>query len=838
MDKEVTKKVKSIFDLAFKEIEAYDDNQLRVEHVLLAILIDNDNEAVDNLKLLNVDLEVLYSKLTEHLMTSDFRPRVGLTRRSSIYPPSSELKKILILVDHEADSLNDNKINVNHIMLGILASNSKCCETLNNMGIVYKVYKKLINNKNMARFDDMNEDEGRGIRGNGASIQKKNSTKTPVLDSFCTNISDKAAKGNIDPVIGREGEIKRVTQILSRRKKNNPVLIGEPGVGKSSIIEGLALMIVNGTAPSILADKKIYGLEIASIVAGTKYRGQFEERMKAILEELKDNNDIILFIDELHTIVGAGNSSGALDASNIFKPALARGEIQVIGATTLDEFRENIENDGALTRRFQQVLVEEPTLDETIIILQNIKDKYEDYHKVSYSDEAILECVKLADRYVQDRAMPDKAIDVMDEAGAATNITSELPLEIKELQLQKEQIGIEKDLIIKQQKYEDAAKLRDREKKIDADIIKLKKEWKESLDEKRTLITAEMICDIVSEMCGVPISRLTTEDNLKLVNMEKELNEHIIGQEEAVTKVSKAVRRSRLGIRKHNKPIASFIFLGVSGVGKTHMAKLLSEYVFGDSDAMIRVDMSEYMEKFSVSRLIGAPPGYVGYEEGGKLTEAVRRKPYSVILFDEIEKAHPDVFNLMLQVLDEGRLTDSLGRVIDFKNTLIILTSNVGVKDSISFGKSMGFSTSIVDEEKLVNDILDKAMKKKFPPEFLNRIDDTIIFNNLTEENIQKIITIQMSEVSERLEELGYFLKLSTNAMKYIAKEGYHKEYGARPLNRAIQRYVEDPVADEIMKGSVEVGDTIKIGYSEAKNEIIVSVHKGHSSEPDVDEEE
>ncbi len=834
MDKDASYKVKEIFNLAFTEVEIYNDNELKPEHLLCAILNDNDNEGVENLKKLNIDLDKLQDKILERLVTSDFKPRVGGYKKNKIYPPSKELKKILLLVDRIAE-LSDNKdIEVDDLMLGLLASKTPCQEILRDMGVDYNVYKKIIKNKHM-RYDDLNEDEG--IRQNGNSIQKKTSSKTPVLDNFCINLNEKAAKGQIDPVIGREVEIKRVTQILSRRKKNNPVLIGDPGVGKTSVIDGLALMIAEGTAPTSLLDKKIYSLEVSSLVAGTKYRGQFEERMKAVLNELINNPDIILFIDELHTMVGAGSSTGSLDASNIFKPALSRGEIQCIGATTLDEFRENIETDGALNRRFQQVIVDETSFEETLEILNNIKDKYEAHHKVKYTDEAILECVKLSDRYIQDRFMPDKAIDILDEAGSAANISSEIPSEIKELETQILEMKSEKERIISMQKYEEAAKLRDKEKKLLSEISVLKENWKKSLDTNRTLVTADMICDIVSMMCGVPVSRMTSEENMKLSNMEKELNEAVIGQEDAVIKVSKAIRRSRLGIRKHNKPIASFIFLGTSGVGKTHMAKQLAQSVFGDDNALIRVDMSEYMEKFSVSRLIGPPPGYVGYEEGGKLTEEVRRNPYSVILFDEIEKAHPDVFNLLLQVLDEGRLTDGLGKVIDFKNTLIILTSNVGVRESLQFGKKMGLNQSVADEQKRVDDILNTSMKKKFPPEFLNRIDNTIIFNNLSEENILKIVGIQIEDLQDRIEELGYNLRVSNNAIKFIAKEGYDKEYGARPLNRAIQRYIEDTIADELMKGNVEEGDTIKIGYSEANKEIIVKVSKSAENDSDDDSE-
>jgi ATP-dependent Clp protease ATP-binding subunit ClpC len=673
-------------------------------------------------------------------------------------------------------------------------------------------------------FDEMDDSKEQPKKKKG----KSGTNKTPVLDNFCRDISKAAEDGAIDPVVGRSDEIQRVSTILSRRKKNNPVLIGEPGVGKTSIVEGLAQLIKEKKAPRVLLDKRIYSLDLASIVAGTKYRGQFEERMKAILEELKDNPDVILFIDELHTIVGAGNASGSLDASNIFKPALARGEIQVIGATTLDEFRENIEKDGALTRRFQNVLVEEPTLDETVTILMNIKERYEDHHKVEYTDEAILECVKMADRYVTERAMPDKAIDVLDEAGAVTNVDMDIPEEIKNLEEKKSNIENEKYDVVAKQQYEKAAKLRDDERKIEEAIEKAKKDWLSKLDKKRTIVDVDLVAEVVSNMTGIPLSKVGSKETSKLANMENDLRGSVIGQDDAVEKVSKSIKRNRLGIRRKTKPIGSFIFLGPTGVGKTHLAKLLAEYVFGDKDALVRVDMSEYMEKFSVSRLIGAPPGYVGYEEGGKLTEAIRRKPYSVVLFDEIEKAHEDVFNLMLQLLDEGQLTDSLGRKIDFKNTLIILTSNVGVKELSQFGKSVGFQTgdTVAKQEERSRQIIQKALKNKFKPEFLNRIDDTIIFNSLKKEDIDQIIDIEMKDVAANLLELGYKVELDKKAKDYIAEQGFEPEYGARPLARAIQRYVEDPISEEVILGNIQEGDTIKVSYNKTKDEIVVKVKK------------
>jgi ATP-dependent Clp protease ATP-binding subunit ClpC len=594
----------------------------------------------------------------------------------------------------------------------------------------------------------------------------------------------------------------------------------------TAIVEGLAILIKEGKAPRVLIDKKIYSLDLAAMVAGTKYRGQFEERMKAILEELKGNKDIILFIDEIHTIVGAGNASGSMDAANIFKPALARGEIQVIGATTLDEFREHIEKDGALTRRFQQVLINEPTLAETIIILNNIKNKYEDYHKVIYTPEAIEECVKLSDRYIMDRSMPDKAIDVLDEAGATTNINHETPENIKILEEEKNKIIAKKFEVVSKQKYEEAAKLRDEEKNINTDLDAAKKEWIDSIDKTRTVVDVNLIAEVISMMSGIPIKKISAQETKRLMNMDKELTGKVIGQDDAVSKVVKAIKRNRLGIKDKTKPIGSFIFLGASGVGKTFLAKLLAEQIFGDADSLIRVDMSEYMEKHATSRLIGAPPGYVGHEEGGQLTEKIRRKPYSVILFDEIEKAHDDVFNLLLQLLDEGHLTDGLGRKVNFKNTLIILTSNIGVKELNSFSKDMGFKTNatIANEEERSRSIIEKALKKKFKPEFLNRLDDTIIFNNLKKEDIHKIIYNELKKLEDRVkEELNITLKINKSAVEYVGEQGYDEAYGARPLNRAIQKYIEDPVADEILSGNFKDGDTINITYDKKNNKMILS---------------
>lgn len=812
---------------AFQEAKAYEDIKLRPEHITLAIVMDDDNKAVDILDELGVDLNSFYDSITQHLHESDMTPRVGVKGK---LPPSDLTNKVFKTVDKECVEVGDEAIDTTHVMLAILKHDTPTTTILQSYGVDYDNFKEIVMSKKEEienSFDEFDEVEGT----NEPPKKKKSKTgtnKTPVLDNFCRDISKAAEDGIIDPVVGRADEIKRVSTILSRRKKNNPVLIGEPGVGKTSIVEGLAQLIKDRKAPRVLLDKRIYGLDLTLIVAGTKYRGQFEERMKAILEELKANPNIILFVDELHTMVGAGNASGSLDASNILKPALARGEIQVIGATTLDEFRENIEKDGALTRRFQKVLVEEPTLDETEVILNNIKERYEDHHKVQYTDEAIKECVKLADRYITERAMPDKAIDVLDEAGSITNVDVDVPKEIIKLEEKKLAIEEEKYDVVAKQQYEKAAKLRDDERKIEEAIEKAKKKWHANQDKKRTVVDVDLIAEVVSNMTGIPMNKVSSQENTKLAKMEEELMGKVIGQDDAVEKVSKSIKRNRLGIRRRTKPIGSFIFLGPTGVGKTHLAKLLAEYVFGDKDALVRVDMSEYMEKFSVSRLIGAPPGYVGYEEGGKLTEAVRRKPYAVILFDEIEKAHEDVFNLMLQLLDEGQLTDSLGRKVDFKNTLIILTSNVGVKELSQFGKSVGFATgdTVAKQEERSRQIIEKALKSKFKPEFLNRIDDTIIFNSLKKEDIDKIIDIEMEDVANNLAELGYTVELDKKAKDYIAEQGFEPAYGARPLARAIQKFVEDPISEEVILGNIQEGDSIKLTYNKTRDEMVVKVKK------------
>ncbi len=834
MNREIVPKVKYILDKAMKEAKDNEETHLKPEHIFMALLLDEKNIFVDCVKQI-VDVNVLYDKLSEFIREKNITSRITNSKKLRL-PFNEDLKKSFMELDGESEKLNDNYIDVEHLVLSLLnQKKSMISMFLSKYNINYKYFKILLDDmrandkfkgvnipKNV--MSDDSNDSFDDSEKSKKTTKKGKTSKTPVLDNFCTDITKMAEEGKIDQVIGREKEIRRIGQILSRRTKHNPIIIGGAGVGKSAVIEGLAQLIANGKAPRLLLDKRIYSLELASIVAGTKYRGQFEERMKAILDELKANQDVILFIDEFHTIVGAGNASGSLDASNIFKPALARGEIQVIGATTLDEFRENVEKDAALTRRFQQVLIDEPSIDETISMLKNIKSKFEDHHKVSYTDSAIEECVKLSTRYITDRALPDKAIDIMDEAGASTNIDVEVPDNIKKLEAEKNKIQDKKINVVQQQNYEEAAKLRDEERKLDENLDKAKQEWIKSLDKKRTLVDVDLITTVISSMTGIPVAKISSKENKKLVDMEKELSSKVIGQDEAVSKLSKAIKRGRLGIKDKNKP-TTFILLGGSGTGKTLITKTLAEYIYDDQDALIRIDMSEYMEKHAVSRLIGAAPGYVGYEQGGQLTEKVRRKPYSIVLFDEIEKAHEEVFNILLQVLDEGHLTDSLGRKVNFKNTIIIMTSNIGVKELSNFGKSVGFETdsSIVNEEEKSKLIIEKALKKKFKPEFLNRIDEIITFNSLKQEHINVIVNNELDKLKARIKEIGFDIKFNKASIEYIAKNGYNEAYGARPLNRAIQRLVEDPLTDEILNGNYKEGDTIKITHDKKEDKLIFS---------------
>jgi ATP-dependent Clp protease ATP-binding subunit ClpC len=676
--------------------------------------------------------------------------------------------------------------------------------------------------------DDDSEDSFTNSRG-GSKSSGESKSKTPFLDSFGRDLTRMAEEGKLDPVIGREKEIERVSQILSRRKKNNPILIGEPGVGKSAIAEGLALRIVQRKVSRVLFGKRVITLDLASLVAGTKYRGQFEERMKTLMTELEKNPDVILFIDEIHTIIGAGSSSGSMDASNMFKPALARGEIQCIGATTLDEFRQHIEKDGALERRFQKVIIEPASQEESLQILTNIKSKYEDHHNVIYTPEAIKACVTLTARYLTDRHLPDKAIDALDEVGSRVHLTNvNVPDSILEIEKKLDDIKEQKNQVVKSQKYEEAAKLRDGEKQLQYQLDIAKKAWEEETKENKVTVTEDNVAEVVSMMSGIPVQRISQNEGERLVKMVEQLQGKVIGQDEALKKVVKAIQRNRAGLKDPNKPIGSFIFLGPTGVGKTQLAKILARHLFDNDEALIRIDMSEYMEKFAVTRLIGAPPGYVGYEEGGQLTEKVRRRPYSVILLDEIEKAHPDVFNMLLQVLDDGQLTDSLGRKIDFKNTIIIMTSNIGARQLKEFGTGVGFGTQTRqnNESEISKGVVENALKKAFAPEFLNRIDDVIMFNSLEKKDIHKIIDIEIEKLFERIKNLGYISKISDEAKDFIVEKGYDAQYGARPLKRAIQKYLEDSIAEEIIKNNPQEGSQIFIDYDKKKNEIYIKTTK------------
>ncbi|HEU4496218.1 MAG TPA: ATP-dependent Clp protease ATP-binding subunit, partial [Flavobacterium sp.] len=745
----------------------------------------------------------------------------------------------------EAKVFQSPSISTAHLLLCILRNeNDPTTKLLNKMKIDYDAAKEQYLNmtpnseeeflNDLPRNESYNDDPGQddslkeGAFNTPANKSNKKS-KTPVLDNFGRDLTEMAEEGKLDPVVGREKEIERVSQILSRRKKNNPLLIGEPGVGKSAIAEGLALRIIQKKVSRILFNKRVVTLDLASLVAGTKYRGQFEERMKAVMNELEKNDDIILFIDEIHTIVGAGGATGSLDASNMFKPALARGEIQCIGATTLDEYRQYIEKDGALERRFQKVIVEPTSVAETIIILNNIKNKYEDHHNVTYTDEAIEACVKLTDRYMSERFLPDKAIDALDEAGSRVHITNiDVPKQILDLERKLEEVRELKNTVVKKQKYEEAAKLRDDEKRIEKDLAIAQEQWEEDSKNNRIKVTEDNVADVVSMMSGIPVNRIAQTESNKLAKLPELIENKVIGQKEAVLKIARSIQRNRAGLKDPNRPIGSFIFLGQTGVGKTQLAKVLARELFDSEDALVRIDMSEYMEKFAISRLVGAPPGYVGYEEGGQLTEKVRRKPYCVVLLDEIEKAHPDVFNMMLQVLDDGFLTDSLGRKIDFKNTIIIMTSNVGARQLKDFGQGVGFGTAAktAQSDEHSKSVIENALKKAFAPEFLNRIDDVIVFNALEKEHIDLIIEIELKKLYARISELGYNIELSDKAKAFIAEKGFDKQFGARPLKRAIQKYVEDALAEEIITSKIGSGDLIFMDLDETAQELTVDIKK------------
>lgn len=828
MDSNFSPKVKEIISYSREEALRLGNDFIGTEHLLLGLIRDGEGLAVKVLQTLQVDLYDLRKELELAIKDKSNKPLANINS----LPLTKQAEKVIRITVLEAKALKSPSVETEHLMLSILKNKENVAtQILHQYDVDYERFKTELGilqgespkgdygDPGSEEFEE--EDERRQFQQRRQTGNTK--SKTPVLDNFGRDITKMAELDNLDPIVGREEEIERVSQILSRRKKNNPILIGEPGVGKTAIVEGLALRIVQRKVSRVLFDKRVISLDLAALVAGTKYRGQFEERMKAIMNELEKNRDVILFIDEIHTIVGAGGASGSLDASNIFKPALARGDLQCIGASTLDEYRMHIEKDGALDRRFQKVIVDPPSVEETITILNNIKTKYEDFHNVTFDSEAIDACVKLSDRYMTDRLLPDKAIDVMDEVGARVHLKNiNVPDNILELEKKIEDIKQEKNKVVKSQRFEEAAALRDREKRLGEELEKAKAEWEEEAKHKRYPINEENIAEVVSMMTGIPVMRMVEAESNKLRRMGDDLKGAVVGQDEAILKVVKAIQRNRVGLKDPKKPIGSFIFLGPTGVGKTELARALARHMFDSDESLIRIDMSEYMEKFSLSRLIGAPPGYVGYEEGGQLTEKVRRKPYSVVLLDEIEKAHPDIFNILLQVLDDGVLTDGLGRKVDFKNTMIIMTSNIGVRQLKDFGTGVGFSTATRAEnaEEISRGVIEKALKRTFSPEFLNRIDDVVIFNSLDETHIAKIIDIIMKDVLKRMDNLGFSLELTDEAKKFIAEKGYDQQFGARPLHRAIQKYLEDPLAEEILNQKIKEGNLVKADFDEKESKI------------------
>lgn len=847
MDAKFSPRVKDVITYSREEALRLGHSYIGVEHLLLGIIREGEGTAIRILEGLHVDLERLRQTVENSIKTNK-----SATASQGNIPLVKQAEKILKITYLEAKIFKSAVIGTEHLLLSILKDEDNVAtRALHAFNIDYDIAKEEFESilqdetggdlgypkSEFPSTDDDDDDmpfsggSSGGSGGSGRGSKKGDSkSKTPVLDNFGRDLTKLAEESKLDPIVGREKEIERVSQVLSRRKKNNPILIGEPGVGKSAIAEGLALRIVQKKVSRVLFGKRIVTLDIASLVAGTKYRGQFEERMKAVMNELEKSPDVILFIDEIHTIVGAGGASGSLDASNMFKPALARGEIQCIGATTLDEYRQHIEKDGALERRFQKVIVEPTSMDETIQILHNIKDKYEAHHSVNYTDEAIEACVKLTSRYITDRHLPDKAIDALDEVGSRVHLNNiNVPKEILDIEKEIEDVREEKNQVVRSQKYEEAAKLRDRERQLSEKLEDAKRRWEEESKHHRETVTIDHVEEIVAMMTGIPVQRIAAKESDRLSSMESHLNDKVIGQPDAVVKTAKAIKRNRAGLKDPNKPIGSFIFLGPTGVGKTQLAKELAKFLFDSEEALIRIDMSEYMEKFAVSRLIGAPPGYVGYEEGGQLTEKVRRRPYSIVLLDEIEKAHPDVFNLLLQALDDGQMTDSLGRKIDFRNTIMIMTSNIGARQLQDFGTGVGFSTSSRDqqEEDSRKGVIQSALKRAFAPEFLNRIDDIVVFNSLKREDIHEIIDIELAKLYNRVNNLGYTITLTEEAKDFIADKGYDQKFGARPLRRSIQKHLEDPLADEIINANVEEGDTIEVGFDKKKEEITVNVKKG-----------
>ena len=834
MEAKFSQRVKDVISFSREEALRLGNDFIGVEHLLLGLIREGDGKAIQVLNEFHLDLKLIRKEIEQNLLSSSTVSSQKLTN----IPLVKQAERVLKLTYLEAKLYKSPVIGTEHLLLSILKNeDSFACTLLNKYGVIYDNVRdelEAMNDENIhprAEFPGGLEEDGGGQEESFSSSRKSDTkSKTPVLDNFGRDLTKMAEAGKLDPIVGREKEIERVSQILSRRKKNNPILIGEPGVGKSAIAEGLALRIVQRKVSRVLFNKRIISLDLASLVAGTKYRGQFEERMKAVMQEIEKNPDVILFIDEIHTIIGAGGASGSLDASNMFKPALARGELQAIGATTLDEYRQYIEKDGALERRFQKVMVEPTTVDETLQILNNIKERYEDHHMVTYSTEALEACVKLTERYITDRHLPDKAIDALDEVGSRVHLTNiNVPKEILDIEQKIEDLKEQKNEVIKSQQYEKAAELRDDERKLQEELEKEKRKWEEESKQNRVLVTEEHVAQVVSMMSGVPVTRISESETGRLANMAEEIKGKVVGQDEAVAKVVKAIQRNRAGLKDPNKPIGSFFFLGPTGVGKTQLAKVLAQYLFDSQDALIRIDMSEYMEKFSISRLVGAPPGYVGYEEGGQLTEKVRRKPYSIVLLDEIEKAHPDVFNLLLQALDDGHMTDGLGRKIDFKNTILIMTSNIGARQLADFGTGVGFGTSAreAQKEEAAKSVVQNALRKAFAPEFLNRIDDMIMFRSLTREDIHKIIDLELAKLYGRINDLGYDIKMTDSAKDFIVDKGYDEKFGARPLKRAIQKLIEDPLAEEIVKSNLKEGDKIKIDYKAGAEDLIVKITKG-----------
>lgn len=840
MSNQFSQRVSEILIYSKEEACRLRNNYIGPEHLLLGILRSGEGRAVEILSRLYINLNELKKEIEirieqEHGTSAENSEDVTLDEKAS---------KILRLCLLEARQLNNEYADTEHVLLAILKDNDNIASgVLHDNSIDYKKVKELVTLKpdfraGLGLQDDEEDDEedmsvppssstsGQQQSSSATARVRKSANDTPVIDNFSTDLTRAAEEGKLDPVVGREREIERLAQILCRRKKNNPLLIGEPGVGKSAIVEGLALRIIQRKVSRMLFDKRVLSLDMAAVVAGTKYRGQFEERVRSILNELQKNSNIILFIDEIHTIVGAGSAPGSMDAANMLKPALARGEIQCIGATTLDEYRKSIEKDGALDRRFQKVLVEPTTVDETLQILANIKDRYEDYHNVYYSDEALHACVTLTERYVTDRNFPDKAIDVMDEAGSRMHLNNiTVPKNIEEKEKEITAITSLKNEAVKNQKFEMAANYRDKEKVLEQQLDDLRKEWEAGLKDKRQLVDEENIAEVVSMMSGIPVQRIAQDEGIRLKGMKNELMHRVVAQDTAIEKLVRAIQRSRIGLKNPNKPIGTFMFLGPTGVGKTLLAKELAKFMFGTVDALIRIDMSEYMEKFTVSRLVGAPPGYVGYEEGGQLTERVRRRPYSIVLLDEIEKAHPDVFNLLLQVMDEGRLTDSYGRVVDFRNTVIIMTSNIGTRQLKDFGMGVGFTASErANSKEYSRDVIQKALNKSFAPEFINRVDDIITFDQLDKTAILNIVDLELKELFERINSIGYQIVITDKAKQFLTDKGYDVQYGARPLKRAIQTYIEDELSELIIESSLKPGDTISLDWTEGDEKLSLGI--------------